>query len=109
MACVNYKFQSLPKVPSRQISMSRKENVILKMVLLGITGHKCGVCLLLLLLGFFWDFVCLFLFWDFLLDLRLSLSSLLSLAALWAEEALRSLPPLPKQEEHDLNTLDRLS
>lgn len=37
-------------------------------------------------------------FWGFFSDLRLSLSFLLSLAALWAGEALRSLPQLLRQE-----------
>lgn len=71
-----------------KLSMSRKENILMKMVLLGITEHGCGVWLFNLIFC-----VCLFLFGPFFW------SSLLSLAALWAEEALRCLPQLLKQEE----------
>lgn len=100
---MNYRFQSFFKAPSRQISMSRKENVIMRMVLLGITGHGCVLfcCFGLgFLFGWFFWFVCLFGFvlGFFFLDICLSLSSLLSLAAFWAEEALRSLLQLLKQE-----------
>lgn len=83
MAYVNYRFQSLLEVLSGEMSMSRQENVIVKMVLLGITGHG--------------DF-CFFVVLGVFSDLRLSLSFLLSLAALWAGEALRSLPQLLRQE-----------
>lgn len=82
MAYVNYRFQSLLEVLSGEMSMSRQENVIVKMVLLGITGH-----------GDFCFFVVLGVFFGLT-----PLSFLLSLAALWAGEALRSLLQLLRQE-----------
>lgn len=38
MVYVNYRFQSLQQVPSRQDSTSGKENVVIKIFMLGITG-----------------------------------------------------------------------
>lgn len=60
MAYVNYRFQSLLEVLSGEMSMSRQENVIVKMVLLGITGH--GDFCFFVVLGVFFGLTPVFVF-----------------------------------------------